>query len=66
MKVVFLGIWPHKRIPHPWWHWFFCSLLKWSEDDNGLVAWEQWRCTKCKRVYHLILDHEPAYEEIQI
>lgn len=49
-----------KKIPHPWWHYFFTKYL----DSSGYLysltdkAWELYRCSKCKKDYYCTEEDE--------
>lgn len=42
---------------HPWWHWFFTSLVCFGMRDNGLVysdtctIYHKYKCSKCRKVW---------------
>lgn len=52
-----------KKIPHPWWHWFFTKLLE--ERYSGSTPWKRWYtmyCSKCHKIYEL----EGELNDIQV
>lgn len=50
-----------KKIPHPWWHWFFTTLLRTKYIDEVEVQ-GTFSCSKCRKIFEV----DRAYRSYEV